>query len=208
VRLFGDLPAASISTGRLPTGAALAMAGVLLAGGTWRLPELTQVRRRFARWRGRNPALLFPLACIGVCLGAICTVDLLKPDGRLHVEPLDSAGGQAVFVRAPSGESALIVAGRIDPTTLTDQLADRLAVWEHRLNRAVALDDASNIALTRVLSRYPADERVESTGAIQLDLRGPAVVNAALARDGQLRVEVETARSGPTTSAARPESAN
>jgi hypothetical protein len=96
----------------------------------------------------------------------------------------------------------------VDATTLTDQLADRLAVWEHRLNRAVALDDASNIALTRVLSRYPADERVESTGAIQLDLGGPAVVNAALARDGQLRVEVETARSGPTTSAARPESAN
>jgi competence protein ComEC len=177
IRVLGSLPGAALSTGRLPAFAALALAAALLAWGLWGLPEAREVRLRWARLR--LPRRRYAVPAAGVCssLLAVGTLHMVGPDARLHVEPLGAGRGQAVLIRGPTGRTALVVAGRVDSALLASQVADHLAVWEHKLNTALALDAASDAGLGPTLARYPADQRISADQDDRVDLGGGAVLD-------------------------------
>jgi competence protein ComEC len=177
IRVLGSLPGAALSTGRLPAPAAFGLAAALLAWGMWGLPEAREVRLRWARLR--LPRRRYAVPAVGVCtsLLAVGTLHMVGPDARLHVEPLSAGRGQAVLIRGPTGRTALVVAGRVDSALLVSQVADHLAVWEHKLSAALALDAASDAGLGPTLARYPADQRISADHDDRVDLGGGAVLD-------------------------------
>lgn len=210
VRAFGSLPGAAIATGYLPLPAAALLAGLLLGWGVWHLPELRETRMAWNHWRWRQRGVFRPAARAAALALAALALQLLRPDGRLHVESLGLARGQAVFIRGPTGETALVVLGSTDPIALASQVATRLSVWESRLDSVVALDGAAAKALGPVLAHYPARQILQpannSTNTpaapIDLDVGGAQPLEIAVI-DRELEI-----RSAPTTSAARPGSAS
>ncbi len=207
VHAFGSLPAAAVSTGRLPVPAAVGLAGALLLWGIGGLPELRPLRRDFTRWRSRHAPLLAPSAFIGTCLGAAALLNLIRPDGRVHVEPLAAGQGQAVFIRGPTGRTALLVAGRPEVVSLVAQVSNHLAVWEHRLDAVLELDPSAERSVSLTLTRYPADQLIKVRAPTRLDIGGGAAVDVTTL-NGRLSVRVAQVRSSPTTFAARPGSAD
>ena len=193
IHASGSLPAAAVSTGRLPLAAALCLAGALLVWGLWGLPELRSLRRGWARWRSQRTAVLVPTACIGTCLGAAMLLSLVRPDGRVHVETLGAGPGQAVFIRGPTGRTALLVAGRADAVSLVTQVSSHLAVWEHRLDAVLALDQAAAKAVSLTLTRYPAEQLIQARTPTRLDIGGGAAVDVT-STDGRLSVNVASVR--------------
>jgi competence protein ComEC len=187
IHAFGSLPAASVSTGRLPVPAAVSLAGALLGWGIWGLPELRSLRADWHHWHGRYARLLTPGAYLGVCLAALLLLNLVRPDGRVHVETLDVGRGQATFIRGPGGRTALVVAGHADAVSLLGQVGAHLAVWEHRLNTAVALDSSAHKALGLTLARYPADQLIDAATPARLDMGGGAALDVT-APDGHLLI--------------------
>jgi hypothetical protein len=177
IRLLGSLPGAALSTGRLPVFAALALAAALLAWGVWGLPEAREVRVRLARLKLSRKRYALPTVSVATSLVAIGTLHMVTPDARLHVEPLSAGRGQAVLIRGPTGRTALVVAGRVDSALLASQVADHLAVWEHKLSAALALDAASDAGLGPTLARYPADQRISAERDERVDLGGGAVLD-------------------------------
>ena len=210
VHAFGSMPAAGISTGRLPPPAAAALAAALLAYGVWQLPELAHLRLAARRWQSHHPRLLAPTALAAACITAAALLNLVRPDGQVHVQPLRLNRGQAVFVRGPSGSTMLVVGGQPSASSLATEVAQNLAVWEHQLNLVVALDENAHAALAQTLARYPADQLLNSPHPktpLRLEIGRGAAVDVWTAR-GQLRVAIDETTSAPTTSAARPGSAN
>ena len=202
VQLGGSLPGAAVSTGQLSTPAAIALALTLLAFGLWQLPELAELRLGCSRRLAQRRDLVVALAGVAACLSVAALVSLVRPDGQLHVEPLALSGGQAVFVRGPTGRTAVVVVGPASGFELTQEVSARLGVWEHQLDAVVILDRAARTCTNPLLARYPSSELVE-TGSARLDLGGDELLDVASAA-GQLQV----VRSAPTTSAARPGSAS
>jgi competence protein ComEC len=202
IQLFGGLPAAALSTGRLPGPAALVLAGSLLAWGVWGLPELAELRLDWRRWRAGHAGLLAPTACIGACSSAAALLLLLRPDGQLHIDPLAVGRGQAVFIRGPTGRTALIVSGRPDAVLLVGAVATHLAVWEHQLD-VLLLDASAERGVALTLSRYPAGRVSRLEPPARIEVGGGAVLEVASV-SGRLQVDPLDARSGRTTSAARP----
>jgi competence protein ComEC len=177
VRVCGSLPGAALSTGRLPAQAALALAAGLIAWGLWGLPELAGLRAWWARLRLTERRYALPAAGACASLAAIVLLQLVHPDGRLHMHALSIGRGEAVFIRGPTGRTVLVVGGRVDSAMLAGQVADQLAVWEHRLDGAVRLDAAAEAGLGPVLARYPADQRVDADHDERLDLGGGAALD-------------------------------
>jgi hypothetical protein len=165
IRAFGSLPGAAVSTGRPPPLVTIVVAAGLAAWGVWHLPELSTPRRRWTRWRLKHRAIMVPSAFAGVCLVGAAVCGMLRPDGEVHIDPLAVPGGQATFVGGPTGQTALIVSGRPDGAQLVSQVAGHLAVWQHKLDRVVALDATSERALRLTLDRYPADQLIRATSA-------------------------------------------
>ena len=60
---------------------------------------------------------------------------------------------------------------------LAGHVADHLAVWEHKLSAALALDAASDAGLGPTLARYPADQRISAERDARVDLGGGAVLD-------------------------------
>jgi competence protein ComEC len=209
IQLFGSLPGAAIATGRLSPPGALLMAGALLLVGIWHMPELRELRLDWKRVQFRHRLKLAPLGVAGACLLTAATLHALRPDSQLHIEPLGVPRGQAVFVRGPTGRTALAVLGSTDATALAALVSEHMAVWEHRLDTVVVLDARSSTALGPTLERYPAAQLVDGRGGqVELQVGGGQRVWFS-AVDGRLSVEsAEEARSAPTTSVARPESAD
>ena len=246
IRFFGSWPAAAVSTGRPTPLAALGVALVLLAWGAWGLPEVKAARLALKRRRElglvrvsglRSPAgapgWSAPAACIGTLLAAGGVLAAVRPDGQLHVERLALARGEAVFIRGPTGRTALVVRGPAEAPSLVREVAGHLALWEHKLDAAVQLDASAGKALALTLSRYPADQQLvlsgndtrrrlvlsgndserqitlERTGQAtgEVDLGDGAVLEVARP-DGRVSVRYRRLTSGPTTSAARPGSAD
>jgi competence protein ComEC len=117
VELLAKLPLAAIAVG--PFEAWMGVAYYLILFG-W-----TFARRRAAPLAR---SLLQPgLALTGLTLMAVVVWRgaLAAPDGRLHLTLLETGGGEALLVRAPSGRMALINAGR-DSRRLLDGLDRRL----------------------------------------------------------------------------------
>ena len=235
IRFFGSWPAAAVSTGRPTPLAALGLALVLLAWGAWGLPEVKAARLALKRRRElglvrvsglRSPAgapgWRAPAACIGTLLAAGGVLAAVRPDGQLHVERLALARGEAVFIRGPTGRTALVVRGPAEAPSLVREVAGHLALWEHKLDAAVQLDASAGKALALTLSRYPADQQLvlsgndnerqislertgEATGEVEL---GDGAVLEVARPDGRVSVRYRRLTSGPTTSAARPGSAD
>jgi competence protein ComEC len=199
VHACGSLPGAAVSTGRLPAAAAGGLAVILLGLGIWYLPELRQTRRRWWRWQFRQRFVFRPTCLVGACLASAALLHAVRPDGHLHVDRLAVGRGQALFVRGPTGRTALVALGGGSSTQLVGEVADHLMVWEHGLDQVVSFDSHASSALTATLARYPAGTVVHAQSAVRLDMGGGQSLEISSAA-GQL---VATT-SGPTTSAARP----
>jgi ComEC/Rec2-related protein len=204
VRAFGSLPGAALSTGRLPPPAAAALGVGLLVWGVWNLPELANQRRELTRWRIIHAPVLAPFACIVACMGGVLWLNTVRPDGRVHLEPLALDRGQAVFVRGPTGRTALIVAGKAPATTLVDQVAGHLAVWEHSLDAVVTLDAQAQSAVGLTVERYPAMQRIDLPASSDTRVYAAATALDVSYAENRLSVVVAAPTSGPTTSAATP----
>jgi competence protein ComEC len=201
VHAFGGLPAAALSTGRLPAVGAACLAGALLLWGVWQLPELRGVRLDVRRWRTQQPGLVAAISCSGACLCAAVVLRAIRPDGQVHLEPLAVGRGEAYFARGPTGRSALIVAGRADAVALETQVADHLAIWEHKLDAVVAADSSAHRALIPLLQRYPPDQLVENASGTPVQLGSGDDLSV-----GETNGRLVLSTSAPTTFAARPES--
>jgi hypothetical protein len=177
VRFFGDLPGAALSTGRLPTPIALALAAGLLAWGIWGLPEAIELRLWWARLRLGQRPWSRPAAGVCACLAAIALLQLVRPDGQLHMYLLNAGRGDAVFIRGPTGHSTLVVGGRVDAAMLAGQVAEHLALWEHKLDNAINLDAAADAGLGLTLAHYPADQRLNTEQDARIDLGGGAALD-------------------------------
>jgi competence protein ComEC len=179
VRWTGSLPAAAISTGRLPTSSAVMMAGALIAAAVWRDRTLNPI----GRVRLRRPVILSGLAAFT----SLLAVHVLQPDGQLHVEPLAAGRGTAVFVRGPTGQTMLVIDGRVDDYALTAAVSRQLNLWEHDIGTLVVLgattqaDAASaspaNNLLPSLNARYPPRKRLDDSQDARLDLGGGAVLD-------------------------------
>jgi competence protein ComEC len=186
IRFFGSLPGAALSTGRLPMPTALALSVGLLVWGVWGLPEAVGLHLWWARLRLSQRAWSVPAASVCACLAAMALLQLVRPDGRLHIQPLNAGRGEAVLIRGPTGRTALIVGGRADAAMLAGQVADHLALWEHKLDSVLGLDPAAETSLGLTLARYPADQRLSADRDERIDLGGGAVLDVyAHAPDSQ-----------------------
>jgi hypothetical protein len=211
IHVFGSLPGAALSTGRLPPPAAVVLAGLLLGWGVWHLPELAEARRTWLIWRTNHRAVLTPYCLIGLCCAAVAAFGGMRHFGRASVSPLALSRGQAVFVRGPTGRTTLIVQGSTDGRALVDDVAAHLAVWEHKLDQVVVLDAAAERAIGLTLARYPADQLTRAGPPLSVDLGAGQSLTVASA-SGRLEVSIAASaaapRSGSTTFAARPGSAD
>jgi competence protein ComEC len=203
IQFFGGLPAAALSTGRLPPLAAAGLSTMLLAWGVWGLPELGGLRLACSRQRSALGGRGAPATCIATLVGVCAVLGVARPDGRLHVDRLALERGEAIFIRGPTGRTVLVANGRVDAHVLIEQVADRLAVWEHKLHTVVALDARAERALALTLAQYPADQVVGPGADMRVDLGGGRWLDVSAA-DGRVSLNHATTRSGPTPSAARP----
>jgi competence protein ComEC len=214
IHVFGSLPGAAVSTGRLPPLGAVVLGGVLLGCGIWHVPELAWTRRAAVRWLMDNAAVLPRWGLIGTSICALALIGLLQPDGRTSVSELALSSGQAVFVRGPNGRTTLVVEGGpggAGGRALASGVADHLAVWEHKLDQVIVLDPAAERAVGLTLSRYPADQFTRAGPPLRMDL-GARQFLTVTTTDGRLQVSVAASApaltSGLTTFAARPGSAD
>ena len=93
------------------------------------------------------------LAAVGLLLGALTVASL--PDGRLHLVMLDIGQGDAIVIRAPSGETVLIDGGP-DPDLLLRRLGERLPWWQRRIDVMVLTHPHEDhvAGLVAALERY------------------------------------------------------
>jgi competence protein ComEC len=186
IRWTGSVPGAALATGRPPPGlVALSSAG-LLAWGIWGLPELAAVRRQWLVVRREHRLALRRAATALAALGLGLLALQLRPDHTLHLTRLEVTGGEAVLIRGPTGQTALVVDGRVDGARLATAVADALPLWAHELDLAVAVDGTARRGLAATLVRYPArqvrtlaeggdvsPERLELGGGAVLDVLAP-----------------------------------
>ncbi|MGI9146964.1 MAG: ComEC/Rec2 family competence protein, partial [Chloroflexota bacterium] len=192
VHIFGSLPGAALSTGRLPPLAAAGLATALLLAGVLGLPEASELRLhlRLAGAGGSHPQERTGLGtpappgrvwtqgvCLLACVAATVLLQVVRPDGRLHIVGLPVGRGEAIFIRGPTGRTALVVGGHPDGVQLTRQVADCLAVWEHKLHAVLQVDAESQAGLGLTLARYPAERQLDVSEDARVDLGGGAALD-------------------------------
>jgi beta-lactamase superfamily II metal-dependent hydrolase len=105
----------------------------------------------------------------GLALLVLLTTSILaqtmRPDGYVTIDFLsndDPAQGQALFLRSPSGQIALVNEGA-SSTTLAQTLDTRLPFWQRSLNLAILSDtSAPDLAgLQDVITRYQVQRVVD-----------------------------------------------
>jgi hypothetical protein len=141
--------------GALGVAGALGLGGRMVGAGVW-----------------QRPALL-ALGCV-LGLGGLLMV---RPDGRVHLDVLSVAPGQAVLIRGPTGRTVLVGRGRLNARELASEVAVRLAVWEHGLDAALDLDDEAAERMRFTLERYPATQHLDAAQDARLDLGGGAALD-------------------------------
>ncbi len=156
VRWAAGIPYAWVDVGRITaaeTWALYGLIGVLTAGSD---PQIrARARALWASLTGRlSDRLLLSAAALLLLLAVVARFSL--PDGRLHVVFLDVTGGDAVFIRTPSGQDVL-VGGTPGTTELLSALGRRMPFWDHELDVVVLTRPAEDIlpGLIAVLERYP-----------------------------------------------------
>ncbi|MGC9083173.1 MAG: ComEC/Rec2 family competence protein [Anaerolineae bacterium] len=156
VRWAAGIPYAWVDVGRMTAAGTWALYGLL---GAVTAVSDPQIRARLrALWAGLtarlSDRLLLSGAALLLLLAGIARFSL--PDGRLHVVFLDVEGGDAVFIRTPSGRQVL-VGGAPGTTGLLTALGRRMPFWDHELDLVVLTRPAEDVlpGLIAVLERYP-----------------------------------------------------
>jgi len=136
-----------------------------------RLPRLAASEQQRARFLLPRHARLFLRG--GLALLTILATGTLaqaaQPDGRLTITLLTTGNpdqGEALFIRTPDGQTALINEGA-DSNTLAQTLDTRLPFWQRSLSLLVLSDvNASNLAGAQdIVTRYQV-ERVVDAGML------------------------------------------
>ncbi len=176
VQWTASLPLAALPVGRFD--APLLAAYYLLLFGATRLDW----RALFAR------ITLRPALAIGVALVAgmwLWSIALTAPDGRTHVEFLDTTGA-ATLVRTPGG-SKILIDGGANPSVVMSALGERMPFWERSLDLVVLTntDDDHLAGLVDVLERYAVRQIIQPSA--------PAKPSAAYSRWRDLLAEKRVA---------------
>ncbi|MBV9172543.1 MAG: ComEC/Rec2 family competence protein, partial [Chloroflexi bacterium] len=162
VSLFGGLPGAAISTGNLAPATAIGLACAILAFAVWQQPDLAALRARSRPYHA-------PFLTGATALLSVCVILLTRPDGQLHVQLLShTTSGEAVFIRGPTGQTALVVVGRVNGVAVLSELQATLPVWEHGIDTLVVLDPAADSGVGSVVERYPARQVVNTETDVAL----------------------------------------
>ena len=101
-----------------------------------------------------KPALI--LGLIGLLAVGLWRAALTSPDGRLHLDVFNLAGGPALLVRSPVGQ-AWLVNGGSESNTLADALGRRLPLFTTRLDGLLVTAGRPAVvlnALTTLTQRY------------------------------------------------------
>lgn len=156
VQWTARIPYAWLDVGRMTAGETWALYGLIGTLTAWADP---QIRARFrALWAGLtarlSDRLLLSLSALLLILAVVGRLSL--PDGRLHMVFLDVEGGDAVFIRTPSGRQVL-VGGAPGTAVLLSQLGRRMPFWDHDLDLVVLPQPDEDVlpGLIAVLERYP-----------------------------------------------------
>ncbi len=124
VEALANLPGAVLILGKMNLPAAALLYGVIMAPlcGV-KFPKL---------WKNLlRPGLVLTILALGAILAFRAA--LTRPDGKIHLTILNLNSSQAVFIRGPGGETALVNGG---PSTqlLNDAFGRRLSPFERRLD--------------------------------------------------------------------------
>lgn len=156
VRWTARIPYAWLDIGRMTAGEMWALYGLIGAITAGADPQIrTRLRAFWAGLTARlSDRLLLSAAALFLLLAVAARLSL--PDGRLHVVFLDVEGGDAVFIRTPSGRQAL-VGGAPGTAGLLSALGRRLPFWDHDLDVVVLPQPDEDVlpGLIAVLERYP-----------------------------------------------------
>lgn len=136
VQWTAGIPYAWLDVGRMTAWEMWALYGLIGTVTAWADPRIRARIRTF--WAGLtarlSDRLLLSAAALFLLLAVAARLSL--PDGRLHVVFLDVEGGDAVFIRTPSGRQVL-VGGAPGTTGLLSQLGRRMPFWDHELDLVV-----------------------------------------------------------------------
>ncbi len=156
VQWTAGIPYAWLDVGRMTAWEMWALYGLIGAVTAGADPRIRARIRAF--WAGLTARLSDRLMLSAAALFLLLAVAarLSVPDGRLHVVFLDVEGGDAVFIRTPSGRQVL-VGGAPGTTGLLSQLGRRMPFWDHDLDLVVLTRPADDTlpGLIAVLERYP-----------------------------------------------------
>ncbi|MCS7177933.1 MAG: ComEC/Rec2 family competence protein [Anaerolineae bacterium] len=156
VRWAAGIPYAWVDVGRMTAAGTWALYGLIGALTAWADPRIrARVRGLWASLTGRvSDRLLLSAAALLLLLAVAARLSM--PDGRLHVVFLDVTGGDAIFIRTPSGRQVL-VGGAPGTTELLSALGRRMPFWDHELEVVVLPRPAEDVlpGLIAVLERYP-----------------------------------------------------
>lgn len=142
------------------------------------------------------PKTALLLAIVGLIAVNIFVYRLATAPRALTVSVLEVAGGTAVLVRTPSGETLLINAGK--DASILRALGKRLPFWKRRLDAAIVtrVDAASAGGMGDALARYPSplllrpaptgSRTLESTLPSAVDLRCPQTCVRVVSRGDRL----------------------
>jgi len=157
VRWAAGIPYAWVDVGRMTAAGTWALYGGIGALTAVADPQMrARLRALWGSLTGRlSDRLLLSAAALLLLLAGVARFSL--PDGRLHVVFLDVEGGDAVFIRTPSGRQVL-VGGAPGTTGLLSALGRRMPFWDHDLDLVVLTRPAEDVlpGLIAVLERYPA----------------------------------------------------
>ncbi len=161
VRWAAGIPYAWVDVGRMTAAGTWALYGGIGALTAGLDPQIRdRARSLWASLTGRlSDRLLLGAAALLLLLAGIARFSL--PDGRLHVVFLDVTGGDAVFIRTPSGRQVL-VGGAPGTTGLLAALGRRMPFWDHELDLVVLTRPAEDVlpGLIAVLERYPTQHLI------------------------------------------------
>jgi len=159
---FARLPGGRLEVTRVPALVVVGyyvIVGILTIGSARVRRWLTPAARRWAvalrRWRVAG--------ALAVTVALVWTAALQMSDGRLHVHFLDVGEGDAILIRTPGGNTALIDGGS-DPAILLGQVGKRLPFWQREIDLVALTHPHADHAggLIGVLERYRVGMFVEA----------------------------------------------
>lgn len=172
IKLFGSLPAASVSVGGIGTEWGVAYYAALAALTGWLMAHPVVVPQPPKAWRRRTMALAPPLAVGGTLVAAsilMWTAVLTRgDDDRLSVTFLDVGQGEATLIEGPGGQRILIDGGP-GGEVISAALDRTLPFYDRRIDLVIATHpQADHVGgLPAVLAGYDVSAVLDS--GIRLD---------------------------------------